>query len=125
LEADLSNLLWKQAKYEDALEYGLKSEEVFKQRGLKDLDYGFTLYVIGNVYLALKQYDHALNYFQRSNEISEQYGFYNNLSDTYISLNELFTEKRDFEKARQASFQAIKYAELIQNNFLLIHVKIQ
>lgn len=50
--SDLSNLFWKQSKYEAGLEYGLKSLKVFEEWGITDLDYGFTLYVVGNNYLA-------------------------------------------------------------------------
>jgi len=52
--SDLSNLFWKQSKFEKALEYGLKSLSIFEDRGINDLDYDFTLYVVGNNYLGLK-----------------------------------------------------------------------
>ena len=51
--SDLSNLFWKQSKFEQGLQYGLQSEALFKQRGLEDMDYSFTLYVIGNNYMYL------------------------------------------------------------------------
>ncbi|MBT8179845.1 MAG: tetratricopeptide repeat protein, partial [Eudoraea sp.] len=48
--SDLSNLLWKQGKFEKGLDYGLKSLDLFEQAGLNSLDYDFTLYVVGNNY---------------------------------------------------------------------------
>ena len=118
--SDLSNLFWKQSKFEFGLEYGLKSAKIFEDRDINDLDYGFTLYVIGNNYLALKDYQKALNYFEHSIAIGERYGFYNNLSDVYISEVDLYTFLNEFEKAKSASENAIKYAALLDNNFMLM-----
>ena len=118
--SDLSNLFWKQSKFETGLKYGLKSAEIFEERDIIDLDYDFTLYVIGNNYLALKEYQKALNYFEHSIAIGERYGFYNNLSDVYISEVDLYTYLNEFEKAEIAGKNAVKYAELLDNNFMLM-----
>ncbi|MBT8297325.1 MAG: histidine kinase [Maribacter sp.] len=118
--SDLSNLFWKQAKFETGLEYGLKAVKIFEERGINDLDYGFTLYVVGNNYLAQQDYRKALNYFEHSIAIGERYGFYNNLSDVYISEVELYTFLNEFEKAKIAGENAVKYAELLDNNFMLM-----
>ena len=118
--SDLSNLFWKQSKFEKGLEYGLRSAKLFEEIGMNDLDYDFTLYVIGNNYLALKNYEEALNYFQHSIAIGERYGFHNNLSDVYISLVDLNVYLNQFEKAETAGVNAIKYAELLGNNFMLM-----
>ncbi len=64
--SDLSNIFWKQSKFEKGLEYGLKSIKIFEKRGIKDLDYDFTLYVVGNNYLELKNFQKAIQYFNRS-----------------------------------------------------------
>lgn len=118
--SDLSNLFWKQSKFEKGLELGLKSIQLFEERAIQDLDYDFTLYVVGNNYLELEQYDKALNYYKKSIKIGERYGFYNNLSDVYISLTDLYTYLKDFEQANQSGFNAVKYAELLDNNFMLM-----
>ncbi len=118
--SDLSNLFWKQSKFKAGLEYGLKSAEIFEDRDINDLDYGFTLYVVGNNYLALQDYQKALNYFEHSIAIGERYGFYNNLSDVYISEVDLYTFLNEFEKAKSAGENAVKYAELLDNNFMLM-----
>lgn len=116
--SDLSNLFWKQAKYLKGLEYGLKSLELFEKRGLHDLDYDFTLYVVGNNYLALEQYEEALRFYQHSIAIGERYGFYNNLSDVYISLVDLHAILKEYKAAQEAGLLALKYAELLDNNFM-------
>lgn len=118
--SDLSNLFWKQSKWKTGLDYGLASLAIFEERGIRDLDYGFTLYVVGNNYLELKQYQKALSYFKHSMAIGEHYGFYNNLSDVYISLVDLYGYLKEFEKASEASLNAIKYAELLHNEFMLM-----
>jgi two-component sensor histidine kinase/Flp pilus assembly protein TadD len=118
--SDLSNLFWKQSKFEKGLEYGLKSIEIFEERGINDLDYDFTLYVVGNNYLELKNYPEALNYYEHSITVGERYGFYNNLSDVYISLVDLNTYLNQFKKAEKAGEKALKYAELLDNNFMLM-----
>ncbi|SKB62232.1 Two-component sensor histidine kinase, contains HisKA and HATPase domains [Salegentibacter holothuriorum] len=118
--SDLSNLLWKQGKYEEGLEYGLKSLLFFEERNIIDLDYDFTLYVVGNNYLRLKQYEKAKQYYERSIEIGERYGFYNNLSDVYISLVDLYAYRNQFSKAEAAGKNAIKYAYLLDNAFMLM-----
>ncbi len=118
--SDLSGLLWKQKKFEQGLEYGLRSEKTFILRGIKDMDYSFTLYVIGINYLDLKNYNSALLYFQKAIDMSEQYGFYNNLADAYISLIDLSALLKDYKKAEEAAKNAIKYAKLLDNNFLLM-----
>jgi len=118
--SDLSKLFWKQSKHKKGLEYGLKSLEIFEERGLSDLDYGFTLYVVGNNYLELKNYKKALQYFEHSIAIGERYGFYNNLSDVYISQVDLYAYLTQFKKAGKAGENAIKYAKLLDNNFMMM-----
>lgn len=118
--SDLSNLFWKQSKYEKGLEYGLKSIQLFEERNIHDLDYDFTLYVVGNNYLESKKYEEALNYYEHSIAIGERYGFYNNLSDVYISLVDLYAYLNKFEEATNAGDNALKYAELLENDFMIM-----
>ena len=59
--SDLSNLFWKQSKFNQGLEYGLRSLELFEQRGIHDLDYDFTLYVVGNNLMSLEEYEEAMD----------------------------------------------------------------
>jgi two-component sensor histidine kinase len=118
--SDLSNLFWKHSKYEKGLEYGLRSLKIFEERGINDLDYDFTLYVVGNNYLELKEYQKALNSYDHAISIGERYGFYNNLSDIYISLIDLNSYLKFFTKAEEAGENAIKYAKLLNNNFMLM-----
>ena len=118
--SDLSNISWKQSKFEKGLEYGLKSTKLFEERGINDLDYDFTLYVLGNNYLGLNKYKEALNAYKHAISIGERYGFYNNLSDIYISLVDLYAYLNKFEEAEKAGVNALKYAELLNNNFMLM-----
>tara|TARA_R110002051_G_scaffold91370_2_gene160691 strand:+ start:9301 stop:11259 length:1959 start_codon:yes stop_codon:yes gene_type:complete len=118
--SDLSNLFWKQSKFESGVEYGLRSLELFEEWGITDLDYDFTLYVIGNNYLALDNYEQARKYYEQSIIIGERYGFYNNLSDVYISLVDLYSYLNEFEKAMEAGHNAVKYADLLENNFMIM-----
>ena len=118
--SDLSNLFWKQSRFEKALEYGLKALALFEERGLSDLDYDFTLYVVGNCYLALNKHKEALKYYEHSIAIGERYGFFNNLCDVYISMVYLKAYLNDFEAADRAGKSAIKYGELLDNNFMLM-----
>ncbi|MDO9553488.1 tetratricopeptide repeat protein [Rhodonellum sp.] len=118
--SDLSNLFWKQGKFEKGLEYGLKALQLFKKRGIKDLDYDFTFHVVGNNLIALGRYDEALDYFNASVEIGEKYGFYNNLSDTFIALADLYMELNQFVQAQQSANAALKYARLLENDFMIM-----
>ncbi len=118
--SDLANLFWKHSKFEKGLEYGLESLAVFEKRGINDMDYDFALYVVGNNLLELKKYKEALTYYKHSIAIGERYGFYNNLSDTYISLTDLYTFLGQYEDAEDSGIQALKYAGLLNNNFLLM-----
>ena len=118
--SDLSNLFWKQSKFDTALDYGLEALKIFEERGINDLDYDFTLFVVGTVYLALKDYDNALHYFQHAIVIGERYGFYNNLSDVYILMADLFLNLEELDKAEDAAANALKYAELLSNNFMVM-----
>ena len=63
------------------------------------MDYCFTLYVVANNYWRLGQNDQALNLFNHSIAMGDRYGFYNNLSDTYISLIDIHSELGQFEQA--------------------------
>ncbi|MFT4833138.1 MAG: two-component sensor histidine kinase [Psychroserpens sp.] len=118
--SDLGNLFWKQSKFKTGLQHGLTSVRLFKERGIKDLDYGFALYVVGNNYLAMEDYDRALEYYKQSIVIGERYGFYNNLADVYISLVDLYAFLGKFNKAEGAGNSAIKYSKLLDNQFLLM-----
>ena len=118
--SDLSNLFWKQSKFSKGIEYGLHSAAIFKQRGIKDMDYSFTLYVIGNNYLSVKDYPNAQQYFKLALAQSERYQFYNNLADIYIALNELYTITGYYAKAEVNAKQTIRYSTLLDNNFMLM-----
>lgn len=118
--SDLSNLFWKQGKFVKGLEYGLKSLQFFEERNLNDLDYDFTLYVVGNNYLALNEPKKALDYYNHAIAIGERYGFYNNLSDVYISLVDLYASLGEYKKAEISGSNALKYAELLQNNNFMV-----
>ena len=118
--SDLSNLFWKQSKFDKGIEYGLKSESLFKQRGINDMDYSFTLYVIGNNYMAVKDYTNALNYYKQALTISNRYQFYNNLADIYIALTDLYTLTKEYTKAEAEAKNALRYSTLLDNNFMLM-----
>ena len=118
--SDLSNLFWKQSKFDKALEYGLKSINIFEERGINGLDYDFTLYVVGNSFMALEKYEEARNYFDHAIAMGERYGFYNNLCDVYISLVEFNSALNNFPEAEEAGIKAYEYAKLIDNNFLMM-----
>ncbi|WP_163381110.1 histidine kinase dimerization/phosphoacceptor domain -containing protein [Cyclobacterium sp. SYSU L10401] len=116
--SDISYLFWKQGKFETGLNYGLKSLELFRNRGVDDLDFDFTHYVVGNNYLALSQLDQAESHFLQSIAMGERFGFYNNLSDAYISLVSLYILKKDFTAAKKAGSKALNYATLLDNKFM-------
>ena len=118
--SDLSNLFWKNSKYDKGLEYALTSLRWFEERGIEDLDYDFTLYVAGNNYMAMKNYYKALSLYKRSIKIGERYGFYNNLSDVYISLVALYMELNNLAEAEKAAHKAIEFADLLDNEFMLM-----
>lgn len=118
--SDLSNLFWKQGKYEKGLEYGYKSLDLFKKNGINDLDYNFTFHLVGNNLVMLNRNEEALEYFQSSVLIGEKYGFYNNLSDTYIALAELYKEMENYPNAEISAIEALKYAELLENDFMIM-----
>ncbi len=118
--SDLSNLFWKQSKFEKGIEYGLISEKIFMERGIDDMDYSFTLYVIGNNYMALKDNSHAMKYYSLARVMSDRYQFYNNLADIYISLADLNTNIEEYVKAEADAKEAIRYSALLDNNFMLM-----
>ena len=118
--SDLSNLFWKQEKYDKGLEQGLLSLSLFETLGINNLDYDFTLYVVGNNYLAIGELEKARNHFEHSISIGERYGFYNNLSDVYISLADLYGQQNKYNKAEEAALKAITYCERLNNNFMLM-----
>jgi two-component system, sensor histidine kinase PdtaS len=118
--SDLSNLFWKQSKFIKGIEYGLQAEKLFMQRGMQDMDYSFTLYVIGNNYLSLKDYTNAQKYFKLALAQSERYQFYNNLADIYIALADLYTATGDYKEAKINAGEAIRYSALLDNNFMLM-----
>ena len=118
--SDLSNIFWKQAKYDKGLKYGIKSVVIFEERGIIDLDYDFTLYVVANNFLKLNRYEEALKYYEHSLAIGERYGFYNNLSDVYISLVDLYAYLGKYRKAESAGLNAVKYATYLDNDFMLM-----
>jgi two-component system, sensor histidine kinase PdtaS len=118
--SDLSNLFWKQSKFDQGIEYGLKSEKLFKQRDIADMDYSFTLYVIGNNYLSLKNYAQAKKYYELALAMSQHYQFYNNLADIHISLAELYIITNQYAQAETNAREAIRYSTLLENNFMLM-----
>jgi two-component sensor histidine kinase len=61
-----------------------------------------------------------LKYYEQSIVIGQRYGFYNNLADVYISLIDLYSFLGKFNKGEQATSSAIKYSQLLDNQFLLM-----
>jgi two-component sensor histidine kinase len=118
--SDLSNLFWKQKKYDKGLEYGLQALRLFESTGLNDLDYDFTLYVVGNNYLATGDAEQALKYYDHAIAIGERYGFFNNLSDIYISLADLYGQNNQLAEGEASALNAIRYSEQLNNNFMLM-----
>jgi two-component sensor histidine kinase/Tfp pilus assembly protein PilF len=118
--SDMSNLFWKQQKFESAFFYGVKSLEIFERRGINDLDYDFTLHLVGQYLVDLDRQDEALPYFQKSVQLGEQYGFYNNLSDTYIALANLHANTGNFSEGKKSGLDALRYAELLENDFMIM-----
>jgi two-component sensor histidine kinase len=118
--SDLSNLFWKQSKFNQGIEYGLQAEKLYKQRGIDDMDYSFTLYVIGNNYLSVKNYVQAKKYYELALKMSKYYQFYNNLADIHISLAELYTITGEHTQAEINAKEAIRYSTLLDNNFMLM-----
>ncbi|SFB24957.1 Two-component sensor histidine kinase, contains HisKA and HATPase domains [Algoriphagus aquimarinus] len=118
--SDMSNLFWKQGKFDAALNYGLKSLEIFEERGLKDLDYDFTLHLVGQYMVDLDRPKDALEYFQHSVQLGERYGFYNNLSDTFIALANLQSKMENYSEANISGLEALRYAELLDNEFMIM-----
>ncbi|MFC5625869.1 tetratricopeptide repeat protein [Algoriphagus winogradskyi] len=118
--SDMSNLFWKQGKFDAALNYGLKSLEIFEKRGLDDLDYDFTLHLLGQYMVDLNRPEEAVTYFQQSIDLGERYGFYNNLSDTFIALANLHSQKGAYKEALDSGKEALRYAELLQNEFMIM-----
>jgi two-component sensor histidine kinase/Tfp pilus assembly protein PilF len=118
--SDMSNLFWKQGKFESALSYGLKSLQIFEKRGLNDLDYDFTLHLVGQYLVDLKRPKEAIKYFEQSIGLGERYGFYNNLSDTFIALSNLQSQLGDFPEAKKSGLEALRYAELLENDFMIM-----
>ena len=76
--------------------------------------------MVGNNLLSLGRHQEALNYFEHAIAMGERYGFYNNLSDVYISLVDLYAYFKEYEKAREAGEMALKYARFLNNNFMLM-----
>jgi two-component sensor histidine kinase/uncharacterized protein HemY len=118
--SDLSNLYWKFGDFDLGLTYALTSIRFFEERSLNDMDYDFTLYVLGNNLMSLGRHKEALDHFNHAIAMGERYGFYNNLSDIYISLVDLYTETNRYEEAERAGEEAVRYANLIDNDFLLM-----
>ncbi|MEB2782260.1 tetratricopeptide repeat protein [Algoriphagus sp. C2-6-M1] len=118
--SDMSNLFWKQGKFDAALNYGLKSLNIFEKRGMKDLDYDFTLHLVGQFLVDLDRPKEALEYFQQSVQLGERYGFYNNLSDTFIALSNLQSKMGFYSEAQKSGLEALRYAELLENEFMIM-----
>jgi two-component sensor histidine kinase len=118
--SDMSNLFWKQGKFDAALNYGLKSLAIFEKRGLNDLDYDFTLHLVGQYLVDLDRPKEAIEYFKQSVQLGERYGFYNNLSDTFIALTNLQAKEGDFSEAQKSGLEALRYARLLDNEFMIM-----
>ncbi|MDN3688788.1 histidine kinase dimerization/phosphoacceptor domain -containing protein [Cyclobacterium jeungdonense] len=116
--SDLSYLLWKQGKYNEGLELGLHSLDLFEKRGIPDMDFDFTLYVVANHLMALSRFDEAEKHFDKSIAMGERFAFFNNLSDVYISLTSLQIRKGELQNAEKSAYLALEYASLLENSFM-------
>lgn len=116
--SDLSYLLWKQGKHHEGLELGLQSLDLFYKRGIEDMDFDFTHYVVGNHLMALSRNEEAEKHFAKSIAMGKRFGFFNNLSDVYISLTSLHIRKGELDRAEKSAYLALEYARLLENSFM-------
>ncbi|PIB25782.1 tetratricopeptide repeat protein [Maribacter sp. 4G9] len=95
---NIAKLNYQEKDFEDALSYLHKANDIYE----KVDDYLFQSYVwsdIGNVYLALKQYDNAIESYKKGLTICEDYGFKESRS---LSLGNLAIALRDQGKLEEA-----------------------
>ncbi len=116
--SDLAGLAWKQNRIDQAIQMGLRSIEIFESRNINDLDYDFTLYLVGTFYQAQGDIDKATSYINRSIAIGERYGFYNNLSDAYLTETEINIQKGQLNAAASSGQNALRYAQKLNNAFM-------
>ena len=114
----LGNLSWNQGNFETALSYARKAVADFEKSGLKSLGYANALVLTANSYHELKKNEAAINYYNQAIEMAEQYGFYNVLSNVYISLIDLNTDLSAFKKSNAMAEEALRYADLLGNDFV-------
>ncbi|MBU2527412.1 MAG: tetratricopeptide repeat protein [Bacteroidetes bacterium] len=114
----LGNLSWKQGHYETALSYARKAISAYKKSGMNDLGYANALVLMADSYHELKKYDAAVNFYNQAIEMAEQYGFYNVLSNAYISLTDFNTDLGAFKQANKMAEEAMRYTELLGNDFV-------
>lgn len=114
----LGNLSWKQGYFETALTNAHKAISVFEKSGMKSLDYANALVLMADSYRELKKNEAAVNYYNQAIKMAEQYGFYSVLSNAYISLTDFNTDLGSFKQANNTAKEAVKYTELLGNDFV-------
>lgn len=114
----LGNLSLKQGHYNTALINAEKAISVYNKSRMKSLGYANTLVLKADSYHELKKNDAALNYYNQAIQMAEQYGFYNVLSNAYISLTDFNTDIGLFKQANDMANEAMRYTELLGSDFV-------
>ncbi|PJB11550.1 MAG: histidine kinase [Flavobacteriales bacterium CG_4_9_14_3_um_filter_40_17] len=115
---NLGNQSWEQGNYQSGLDYARKAVVVLEKSGVIGLDYANALVLVANNYHELKKNEAAFNYYNQAIEMSKKYGFYNVLSNAYIGLVDLNTDLGTFNNANTMAKEALRYANLLGNDFM-------
>jgi len=115
---NLSNLLFEQNKFEEALKNNLKYLEFFRNNNMVSNE-STALYNIGKAYHHLKEYNKSLEYFKQALSLYRKNNNLNYLEKTYESIAILLIEMGKANEALQYIESAEKLANDNNNNLSL------
>ncbi|MCX6295117.1 MAG: tetratricopeptide repeat protein [Bacteroidetes bacterium] len=112
---NMGNVYADMGETEKAMELQLEAVRIFNEIGDKQ---GLTICysAIGKDYLNAKQYDKALEYFNRSLPMAQEMKSLEDLIEIHENLARLFEETKDFEKAYQNYKLYKQYSDSVYNS---------
>ena len=103
------------SEYTEALDYFLKSLELYQQIG-SERQIGIVLTNIGDTYIRLQDYDRAMHHLEKSLEIFKRIKQEDPLASTYYSIADVFSYKGEYQEAIKYSQKSLKICKQFKDN---------
>jgi len=119
IQSNIGSLYAELGEYEPAKEYSIKSIKIFKEKGLQAWE-AFAWTTLGEVAIAEKQYQKALDYFSMAESLLDPIGDMQRTAETAMCKAEVFYSMGEYTKSLENAKTSNKIFKEIQYHFGIV-----